>query len=171
MAEVTIGGRTYHVEIRGDVVAVDGHEYPVKIKDDGEHLTVTAGGVPYRVQLPPEEERQSGMALMVDYRPLTIAYEGHMGVTPTPKAPPPHQPEAGKKRAAVKGGVAAQIAGRIIRVLVKPGDAVKQGDVLLLLEAMKMENEVKATADGVVKEVLVTDGQRVTEGETLVVVE
>jgi biotin carboxyl carrier protein len=73
--------------------------------------------------------------------------------------------------AAVKGGVAAQIAGRIVSVKVKVGDAVAGGDVLLLLEAMKMENEIKAPGAGTVSAVLVTEGQRVGEGETLVVIE
>ena len=53
MATVTIGGRTYEVEVRGETVVVDGHEYPVKVRDEGAYLTVHAGGIPYRVQLPP----------------------------------------------------------------------------------------------------------------------
>ena len=55
--------------------------------------------------------------------------------------------------------------------MAKQGDTVASGDVLLLLEAMKMENEVKAPMDGTIKEVMVTDGQRVSEGETLIVIE
>jgi biotin carboxyl carrier protein len=53
----------------------------------------------------------------------------------------------------------------------RPGDTVKAGDVLLILEAMKMENEIKAPADGTVKEIPVAEGARVTEGDTLAVVE
>ena len=71
----------------------------------------------------------------------------------------------------MKGAVTAQIAGRVLSVRVKTGDRVARGDVLLILEAMKMENEIKAGADGTVKEVLVTEGARVSEGQALVVVE
>ncbi|MCK9517763.1 MAG: biotin/lipoyl-binding protein, partial [Dehalococcoidia bacterium] len=67
--------------------------------------------------------------------------------------------------------VPAPIAGRVLSVRVNAGDEVKAGDVLLILEAMKMENEIKSPADGTVKEVLVADGARVSEGEGLVVVE
>ena len=172
MANVTIGGRTYDVEVRGETVVVDGHEYPVKLRDDQAHITVTAGGIQYRVQLPPEAERTSGMAVKVDYRPFTLEWEGRLGggaaprvakVAPAGAAPAP--------KAAQKGGITALIAGRVMSVKVKPGDAVTAGTVLLLVEAMKMENEIKAPADGTVKQVLVVPDQRVAEGETLVVVE
>ena len=66
--------------------------------------------------------------------------------------------------------MAAQIAGRVVSVKVKVGDTVASGDVLLLLEAMKMENEIKASSAGTVTEVRVADGQRVAEGEVMVVV-
>jgi biotin carboxyl carrier protein len=170
MAKVTIGGRDYEVEVRGDVVVVDGHEYPVKIREDQGYLTVTAGGAPYRVQLPPADQRETGMGVQVDYRPFTVAWSGRLGGA-APREPRAAASGPAVPRAGAKGGISAQIAGRVIAVRVKPGDAVKAGDVLLLLEAMKMENEIKSPRDGTVKEVLVTEGARVAEGETLVVVD
>ena len=71
----------------------------------------------------------------------------------------------------MKGGVAAQIAGRILSIKVKVGDTVAKGDVLLLLEAMKMENEIKSPTDGIVKDIPVKEGDRVSEGQVLAVVE
>ncbi len=71
----------------------------------------------------------------------------------------------------MKGGVTAAMTGRITSIKVKAGDAVTKGTVLLLLEAMKMENEVKAPKDGTVKEIAVAEGARVSEGDTLVVIE
>lgn len=174
MTKVTIGGRSYEVEVRGDTVVVDGKEFPVSVRNDGPHLTVNAGGVNYRVQLPPSGEREPGMAVQVDYRPFTLEYDGRLGggpVTRPAAAAGPAGAAGGAPRAAVKGGVRAQIAGRVLSVRVKRGDSVKAGDILLILEAMKMENEIKSPADGTVTDVLVTDGARVTEGDTLVVVE
>jgi len=172
MATVTVGGRTYEVEVRGDSVVVDGHEYPVKVRDEGGMSQVTAGGVAYRVQLPAESERSSGMTVGVDYRPMVFEYDGRFASGPAPRAArTAAAPSAAPTASAVKGAVTAQIAGRVLSVRVKPGDVVARGDVLLILEAMKMENEIKAGSDGTVKDVLVAEGARVAEGQALVVVE
>ena len=58
--------------------------------------------------------------------------------------------------------VVAPIQGNVIDVKVKVGDKVKKGDVLLLIEAMKLENEVNSPSDGEVVEVIVSKGQQVT---------
>src|SRR5690242_19575086 len=106
MAKVTISGRTYDVEVRGDTVVVDGHEYPVSVREESAFTAVSAGGVPYRVQLPPPGERVSGMSVQVDYRPLVIEFDQRPGGSVTPRpvrvvtGGAPAQPAA-----AVKGGV------------------------------------------------------------------
>ena len=58
--------------------------------------------------------------------------------------------------------------GKIVTVFVKPGDNVKKGDPLLIMEAMKMENEMLAKADAIVDHVHVKEGQNVESGSTLV---
>jgi biotin carboxyl carrier protein len=58
--------------------------------------------------------------------------------------------------------------GTIIKVNVKPGDSVKKGDVLCVLEAMKMENDIMAPADGVVATVNANQGASVATDEVLV---
>lgn len=72
--------------------------------------------------------------------------------------------------AAPAGGttVAAPMPGTINRINVKAGDAVKKGDVLIVLEAMKMENDICAPADGTVSAVLVAQGASVVTDEALV---
>jgi biotin carboxyl carrier protein len=172
MASVTIGGRTYDVEVRGDTVVVDGHDFPISVKSEAGVTTVTSGGVPYRVQLPAADARESGMVVQVDYRPFTFEYEGRLAGGAAPRERKAAAPSsAGAGAAFVKGGVTAQIAGRVITVKVKVGDTVAKGDVLLLLEAMKMENEIKSPTDGIVKDIPVSEGDRVSEGQVLVVVE
>jgi biotin carboxyl carrier protein len=64
--------------------------------------------------------------------------------------------------------VAAAMPGRVLRVLVASGDAVTTGQPLVVLEAMKMENEVKSPQDGVISGIAVTAGQPVNAGEVLV---
>ncbi|WP_456369885.1 biotin/lipoyl-containing protein [Geoglobus sp.] len=67
--------------------------------------------------------------------------------------------------------VRAMLPGTIIKIIVSEGDEVKAGDTLLILEAMKMENEIVAPSTGKVREIKVTEGQRVETGDVLVVLE
>ncbi|MBW8688395.1 biotin/lipoyl-containing protein [Chitinophaga rhizophila] len=65
----------------------------------------------------------------------------------------------------------APMPGLVLKVLVEPGQAIKKGDPVLILEAMKMENVFKAAADAVVKEVKVKEKTAVEKGEVLVILE
>ena len=67
--------------------------------------------------------------------------------------------------------VEVPIAGKIVSVDVKAGDAVKEGDVLCVLESMKMENPILAPVDGIVTEIGVTVDQVVKPGEVIAVIE
>ena len=173
MATVTIGERTYEVEVRGETVVVDGEEFPVTIARGDAYDTVTAGAVSYRVALPPEDARESGMAIEVDHRPFTLEYEGRLGGGPARSTARASSAAAGGAPAVsnVPGGVAAQLSGKVLRIEVQAGDAVESGQLLLVLEAMKMENEINAPKAGTVKEVTVSEGAQVSEGETLVILE
>ncbi len=87
--------------------------------------------------------------------------------------------ELKKKMLERRGGGAAEgkqvikseMPGAIVDVKVKVGDQVKEGDVLLILEAMKMQNEIKAPKDGEVKELFVKPGDNVEADAKLVVIE
>ena len=72
---------------------------------------------------------------------------------------------------ALKGGFIAPMPGKVVKVNVKAGDAVKAGQVLLVLEAMKMEQATRSPTDGVVKSVPVREGDQVTAGQVLVTLE
>ncbi len=58
--------------------------------------------------------------------------------------------------------------GKIVKIMVKPGDVLKAGDPILIMEAMKMENEMRAAADVKIKEILVKAGENVESGASLV---
>lgn len=85
-----------------------------------------------------------------------------------PKAAPAVPKAAAPAAAAGSVVVKAPMPGNIIKVNVKAGDSVKKGDVLCILEAMKMENEVCAPADGVVASVNVAQGASVQTDDVLV---
>ena len=79
-----------------------------------------------------------------------------------PKAAPAAAPApAAKPVAAGAATISAPMPGKVLEVKVKAGDAVKSGDVLMILEAMKMQNEIMAPADGTISDVRVSAGQTV----------
>ena len=67
--------------------------------------------------------------------------------------------------------VGAPMPGKVVKILVKPGDRVKKGDTVAVVEAMKVETAVMAPQKGKVKEILVTRGDAVESGDLLVVLE
>lgn len=64
--------------------------------------------------------------------------------------------------------IAAPMPGTVLEIKATPGQRVKKGEVLLILEAMKMENEINAPADGVIAQVFVTKGASVVTGDALI---
>ena len=87
-----------------------------------------------------------------------------------PAAAPKAAPAAPKAAAAGAAGsvtVAAPMPGKILGVKANPGQAVKKGDVIVILEAMKMENEIVAPQDGTIASINVATGDSVEAGATL----
>lgn len=75
------------------------------------------------------------------------------------------EPEAGKQI------IKAPMPGKIVKILVKEGEEVEPGSGMIVVEAMKMENELKSSSKGIVKEISVEEGVVVNAGDTLIVVE
>lgn len=116
------------------------------------NLRITVNGTAYDVQV---EE------LGTDAAP-TSAPAPAKAAAPAPKKAPAAA-AAGEK-------VAAPMPGTIVSVNVSNGQSVKAGDVLVVLEAMKMENEIKAPSDGTITSVAVSKGESVDTGATLVTI-
>ena len=86
---------------------------------------------------------------------------------PVVAAPKPSEPSS--QAVAGKGEViSAPFPGSVVKILKKTGDRVKSGDVILIIEAMKMENEISAPKDGTVTALYVSGGQSVEKGTALV---
>ena len=121
------------------------------------NLKVTVNGVAYDVQI--EEVGTSSAPSVAAAAPAA----------PTPAAPAA-KPAAAPKAAAPAGAetIKAPMPGTILNILVKPGQKVAKGDTLLILEAMKMENEIVSPRDAVVAGVSVNKGESVDSGTPLV---
>ena len=145
---------------------INGNPYEVKIEDINESSTmarVTVNGVKYDVEI------EGGKASAVK-KPQVVAAPEATGLSVTPKTPIATKPAA--PAAAASGlKVTCPLPGTIISLNVKEGDTVAAGQTLLVLEAMKMENNIDAERGGVVKQVLVQSGATVMEGDVLLVIE
>jgi glutaconyl-CoA decarboxylase len=147
---------------RYDLV-INGNPYRVEIgRISGTGGSVTVNGVAYQVEVSPD--LTAGCAAPAPVAPAATPATPRPTAVPPPRAPAP-TPVAGSGEV-----VAAPMPGHILSVGVKPGDAVKQGDTVVVMEAMKMENEIKVHAAGTVSEVRVAKGQDVGVGDVLVVI-
>lgn len=121
-----------------------------------------------------EVEVEAGEAMLVDeyeaYAPAAAPAPAPVVVAAAPVAAA--APAAVPAAASLAAGTAVKspMPGNILKINVTPGQKVNEGDVLLILEAMKMENEVTATCAGTVAQITVTKGQVVETGTPLVVI-
>lgn len=98
----------------------------------------------------------------------------HQSPVAAPQPSAPTAPKVEAKKPVVTNGagsVKAPMPGTINDIKVTEGQAVKAGEVLVILEAMKMENEIMSPADGIVKQIAVAKGASVSSGDVLVVVQ
>ena len=162
---------TSEVEIDGRIctVAVERTERGFDVTVDGRRCAADLVPVP------------SGWSLLIDGRSYEVAVEERRGVLTVyvnggafAVALPSASRGAGRRKAAVHTGGPQQIVtpmpGRIVRVLVKPGDTVSARQGLIVIEAMKMENELRASGPGTVVEVRVSEGALVEANSVLMVI-
>ena len=143
---VTLKNKTYEVEV------LDGEAELISETD-------AAGASP-------EPARPSAAEHAPSPRPERVPKAAQVPAQ-TPVVPVPAAPAAAP---AGDGAVLSPMPGGILELRVTEGQQVNAGDVVLILEAMKMENEIVATASGTVQKILVTKGQSVQTGEPLVVI-
>ncbi len=147
LAEVTVNGRRYPVTV------VEGPSGKVEVEIDGERVVVE--GWPAGLAEPPTEIVLNGERFPLELERLG----GIAAAVPAPTRPP--SAVAPAPAAAVGGegiAVVPPMPGKVVELRVHDGDRVSRGQVLLVLEAMKMRNEVVSPADGVVRDLAVSAG-------------
>ena len=136
---------------------INGNQYQVTVGDIEENtVQVEVNGTSYTVEL----ERTAAPKIKPVVRTAAT----------TPAAPPVNA-VAHPRPASSGGGIKSPLPGVILDIKVKEGDAVKRGQTLLVLEAMKMENDIKSDKDGVVKSIPVSKGESILEGTDLIIIE
>jgi biotin carboxyl carrier protein len=165
--EVEIGGRVRQVVVHRTgslfVIAIDGHERVVDaVPTDPDTWSLLVEGVSHEVTVVPQGH--SGDLLAgVGQIPVVVSLNGRRR---SGRKEDGGQAGAGTQRVLIL----APMPGKVVRVLAKPGDAVLARQAVVVIEAMKMENELRAGRDGVVAEMHAAEGQSVEAGALLAVI-
>ncbi|NLE76079.1 MAG: biotin/lipoyl-binding protein [Chloroflexi bacterium] len=152
---LTMDGQKYEIEWQDGRVVIDGQSFPVEFPEDG---VVLLDGRRYTVQLSPGQAVVDGIAHQAEAEGLDASAAA---AGPAPRSAP--TPEGA-------GVIKAIMPGKIVQVLVEQGQEVAADQVICVLEAMKMQNELRTPTAGTVAELRVTVGQSVGMGEVLAVV-
>ncbi len=132
---------------------INGNKYEVDIKDFNNNIAeLEVNGTPFRVE--------------VDHQ-QTLTKTPKM-VRPAAKAPAaaPVMPVSTASQPVI-----SPLPGTILKIIVKEGDKVVKGDKLLIMEAMKMENDIQSEKDGIIRNIWVTAGENVLQGAVLMEIE
>jgi len=176
---VDVNGRRFAVEVsRGAgafLVSIDGRRHEADVKEIDGVLSLLIGTRSYEIALAPSGAQGpggvGGMMVHVDGIPVEVSivpsrpsWGGQGKGTASHRDGPQHIGDGPQH-------VKAPMPGKIVKLLVKPGDKVDARQGLVVVEAMKMENELRARAGGTVSEVRVTEGSSVEAGAILVILE
>jgi biotin carboxyl carrier protein len=171
--EISVGGKTHKVEVETLAAAPPGSngEVAYRVRLDGREITLSCvplnhralslilNGESFEVQCEPTAES------------LQIALHGEMYECIVSN---PRSLRARKKTGLTDSGeqeLTAAMPGKVVRIIVAPGDQIRAGQGILVIEAMKMQNEVRSPKDGQLKKLVVRQGANVVAGEVLAIIE
>jgi pyruvate carboxylase subunit B len=160
---VTVDARTIVVRVgnEGEIESVDGKGFAAVDAIDGYSFFVLVDQTPFCVCAMPVD---TGYQAVIDGRHIVVTVESERA-----RLLRKQLGESGQ--VSHRDEIRAPMPALVVRVEVEPGDQVSPGQGLLVLEAMKMENEVKSSRRGIVKEIHVAAGGAVEKGELLLVIE
>lgn len=180
-------------------VVVEDKQYKIDLTktESQEHFTVKIDDKPHKLELENKLEYNKPLKITLDQKTFTVQIAKNQKNTSfqvkiedlpliaevktqqfsslpqaiTAPAPMHSKPKTSASRTIVEGAVNAPMAGKIVSIKAKKGDAVKANTVICILEAMKMENEILAQKDGLVKEIFVSSGTGVNKGDPIFIID
>lgn len=161
--ELTIGDRARNLEIerQGEQLQfrIDGRVLPADVKQiQPEVYSILIDGEAFEARI---ESGASGLRIQIDGREFPIAIAD------------PRQWRRDRNQVAAAEGhqqIVSSMPGKVVRVMVRAGDAVEAGQGLLVVEAMKMQNEIKSPKAGKIERIATQEGQTVNAGDVLAVI-
>jgi biotin carboxyl carrier protein len=162
--EVTVDGKTHRLELehrnQGWRCRLDGREQRIDAAPAGRDvLSLLVDGKAFEIK---REVSAAGLQLWVGSVPYAVQVQDPRSL---------RSRESGKGEAEGPKRLMAPMPGKVVRVLVGPGEAVGLGQGVVMVEAMKMQNEIKAPKKGVVRQLMVAPGDPVNAGDVLAIVE
>lgn len=150
-----VDGTEYQIDLRGNGLLVDDVPFVIGVQDG----MVTVDGIAFAVTLEESSATVDGHQYAIELAGLRLKHNHALfnedGAVPLQAGP---------------GVVTAMMPGVIVNVMVELGQQVNVGDVLMILEAMKMENEIQAEREGIVTQIHVERGAKVETGQPLVTI-
>ena len=152
--KLVLEGVPYEIERKGELILINGQEFPWSINGS----TVSVGGNAHTVQVQGNSASVDGIAYPIEAQGL-------------------EEPKTGKARKAATtaadeaGAITAIMPGLVIKINKKVGERVETGEVVMILEAMKMQNELQARQSGVIKQINVKQGESVEMRQVLAVIQ
>jgi biotin carboxyl carrier protein len=158
-------------------LAVDGEAHEIEVDRGSTGVRIRVDGAEYRARTRPSDD---GVAVRIGSKVHRIRFEGLEVLADGARFPIGisgiQEDRASRARdSASTGGqhvdVRAPMPGRVARIFVEPGARVKRGQTLVVLEAMKMQNEIPSPRDGLVRSVEVVEGESITADRVVAVIE
>lgn len=138
---------------------IHGNQYDVDILNIEDNIAeVEVNGIVYKVELEKKIQQPKTPKLVRSFASPSTDSSASVAKTASPSSPKG------------TGHIKSPLPGIILNVFAKEGDLVKVGDRLILLEAMKMENNINSDKEGIIKEIRVKSGDSVLEGDLLIVI-
>jgi biotin carboxyl carrier protein len=162
--DVGLGGRIYRLDLRkkdaGWECRLDGRDVLVQAVQASENtLSLLIDGKSFEVK---RETAEAGVAIFIRGTRYEVSVEDPRSWRGRARAA---QDEAGPQK------LIASMPGKVVRVLVREGDSVVSGQGIVVVEAMKMQNEIRSPRAGVLKKLLAIEGMKVNAGEVMGIVE
>lgn len=151
---VTVGSNQYRVDIHNDQFQVNGELLDVKMRRLNEQGLFLLQQGTRQLELVMQPREQNQFSVLVDRRHMTVQVEKKEG--PAPKKLP------------TAGALSAPMPGTIIEIRVSEGQQVSKGDVVAVMESMKMQMEIRSPVAGTIIKIAVKPGNKVEKGAALV---
>ena len=165
--QAEIGADKHHVEIRrdGNIVfaRIDDRKYELEVSEPEPNVfLVKNGGKLSQVFVSPETNLNEPVHVSIGTNEIDVRIIDLKRLRGSTTS---------DEEAAGRAEIKTAMPGKVVRVLVAEGDAVQKGDGVIVVEAMKMQNEMKSPKDGVVSKIKIAEGDTVSAGDILVVIE